>query len=90
MEDLGEKMKTHVSKISPRSWALFYPSVEVKSHKDLRRWNTQNTKMGFSPWIISITMNSFDRELFETIFSFEIRWAETKIMWFEDFGRQPN
>ena len=36
------------------------------------------------------TMNYLDRELYESIFRFEIGWAETKIMWFVDFGWQPN
>ena len=34
MEDLGEKMKTHVLKISPGSRAWFYPSGKLKSNKD--------------------------------------------------------
>ena len=37
-----------------------------------------------------LTMKSIDQVLSGTIFSFEIGWAETKIMWFEDFGQQPN
>ena len=32
------------------------------------------------------TMYSLGREISETIFSFQIRWAETKIFEFEDFG----
>ena len=35
-------------------------------------------------------MNSLNQELSRTIFSFKIWWVETKIMWFEDFGQQPN
>ena len=37
-----------------------------------------------------LTMDSFDQYIFETIFSFQIGWAETKLLCFEDFGRQPN
>ena len=37
MEDLGEKMKTHVLKISPGSWAHGSASGEVRSHKDFWR-----------------------------------------------------
>ena len=37
VEYWGEKMKTHVSKISPGSRAHGSASGEVKSHKDLRR-----------------------------------------------------
>ena len=33
-----------------------------------------------------LTMNSLDWDISGTIFSFKIGWAETKIMWFEDFG----
>ena len=56
MEDWGEKMKTHVSKISPGSRAWFYPMGEVNSHKDFQRYTNQNIKMGFShefSWSIS-------------------------------------
>ena len=35
-------------------------------------------------------MNYLNRYLSISIFNFEIGWAETKIMWFEDFGQQPN
>lgn len=34
-----------------------------------------------------LTMDSINRELSVTISSFKIEWAETKITWFEDFGR---
>ena len=37
-----------------------------------------------SKWVF--TMYSLDREISGTIFSFQIRWAETKIFGFEDFG----
>ena len=37
-----------------------------------------------------LIMNYLNWELFRTIFSFEIGWVETKIIWFEDLGRQPN
>ena len=36
-----------------------------------------------------ITMYSLGQEIFDTIFSFQIGWAKTKLLWFEDFGRQP-
>ena len=36
------------------------------------------------------TMNSLDWDLSGSIFRFEIGLTESKIMWFEDFGRQPN
>lgn len=48
-------MKTHVSKISPGSRAHGSTSGEVKSHKDLQRWKTQNIKIIFSPCILSIS-----------------------------------
>ena len=35
-------------------------------------------------------MNSIDQEIYGSIFSFEIGWAETKIMWFVDLGWEPN
>ena len=34
MEEFGEKMKSHVSKISPGSRASFYPSGETMSHNE--------------------------------------------------------
>ena len=34
------------------------------------------------------TIDSIDRELSGSIFRFEIGWAETEILQFEDFGRQ--
>ena len=37
-----------------------------------------------------LTMDSLNQEISNTIFSFQIGWAETKLLWFEDFGRQPN
>jgi hypothetical protein len=37
-----------------------------------------------------LTMDSLDRELSNIIFSFQIGWTKTKILWFEDFGWQPN
>jgi hypothetical protein len=35
MEDLGKKMKTHVSKISPGLQPRNWPLGKLKSHKDL-------------------------------------------------------
>ena len=35
-------------------------------------------------------MYSLSRELSGTIFNFQIGWAETKLLQFEDFGQQPN
>ena len=35
-------------------------------------------------------MDSLDRDISNTIFIFQIGRAKTKILWFEDFGRQPN
>ena len=43
-----------------------------------------NSKNGF------LTMDSFDLYISITIFSFQIGWAESKLFWFEYFGRQPN
>ena len=37
-----------------------------------------------------LTMYSLSREISITIFSFQIGWGETKILWFEYFGWQPN
>ena len=37
-----------------------------------------------------LTMYSLDRDISRTIFSFQIGWAETKLLCFEDFGRHPN
>lgn len=54
MEDLGEKLKTHVSKISSGAQAENYPYGKLKSHKDFHMWNNQNIKTGFSPWILLI------------------------------------
>ena len=54
MEEFGEKMKTHVSKISLGSLALVWPSGKIKSHNGFRRCKTQKIKMGFSSWILLI------------------------------------
>ena len=37
-----------------------------------------------------LTMYSLGQDFSDTIFSFQIRWVETKLLWFEDFGQQPN
>ena len=55
MVDLGEKMKTHVSKNSSGSRARNQPQEKLKSHKGFQRRNTQNIKMGFSPCLLSIS-----------------------------------
>ena len=34
------------------------------------------------------TIYSVDRDIFKSIFKFEIGWAETEILKFEDFGQQ--
>ena len=35
-------------------------------------------------------MYSLIWDISDPIFSFQIEWAENKLLWFEDFGRQPN
>ena len=37
-----------------------------------------------------LTMDFLNRYISNTIFIFQIKWEKTKILWFEDFGRQPN
>ena len=66
MEDWGEKMKTHVSKISPGSWAKKLPlrgGEESQVFLEVKHSKSQN---GF------FTMSSLDLKLSETIFSFPI------------------
>ena len=47
MDQYDEIMKTHVSKISPGSWSLIYPSEKMKSHLSFERGEMQKLKMGF-------------------------------------------
>ena len=34
-----------------------------------------------------LTMYSLGQDIFDINFNFQIWWAETKLLWFEDFGR---
>ena len=54
MLEFGEKMKTHILKISPRSQSSIYPLGKMKNHNDFQRCKTQNLKMGFSSRILLI------------------------------------
>ena len=54
---------------------------ESQGFLKVKNWKYQN---GF------LTMDSLGWDISNTIFSFQIGWAETKLLWFEDFGRQPN
>ena len=51
MDEYDERLKTHVSKISPRSRSSIQALGKTKSHLDIWRFETKNIKMGFSPYI---------------------------------------
>ena len=74
MEEFGEKMKTHVSKISSGSRASVMSSGKMKSHNRFQRCKNKNLKMGF------FMTDSLDREISGSIFRFEIGWEETEIL----------
>ena len=67
MVDLGEKMKTHVSKISPRSRARNLALGEVEESQGFTKVKHSKSKNGFS------TTYSLSQKISETIFNFPIR-----------------
>ena len=57
---------------------------EVEESQGFLEMKHSKYKNGF------LNMDSLGRDLSKTIFSFQIEWAKTKILWFEYFGWQPN